>query len=38
MAGAAFKMAIRKINGLWYLYTGHLWHRGRSIVDVTDQM
>jgi hypothetical protein len=34
--GGAFKMAIRKINGRWYLYTGHLWHRGWSIVDVTD--
>ena len=32
----AFKMAIRKINGRWYLYTGHLWHYGWSIVDVTD--
>ena len=32
----AFKMAIRKVNGRWYLYTGHLWHYGWSIVDVTD--
>ncbi len=32
----AFKMAIRKINDRWYLYTGHLWHYGWSIVDVTD--
>jgi LVIVD repeat len=32
----AFKMAIKKVNGLWYLYMGHLWHYGWSIVDVTD--
>ncbi len=34
--GGAFKMAIREVNGRWYLYMGHLWHRGWSIVDVTD--
>ena len=32
----AFKMAIKKANGHWYLYMGHLWHYGWSIVDVTD--
>jgi hypothetical protein len=32
----AFKMAIREVRGRWYLYTGHFWHRGWSIVDVTD--
>jgi hypothetical protein len=32
----AFKMAIREVKGRWYLYMGHLWHRGWSIVDVTD--
>ena len=32
----AFKMAIKKVNGRWYLYTGHLWHYGWSIVDVTN--
>ena len=32
----AFKMAIRKVEGRWYLYMGHLWHFGCSIVDVTD--
>ena len=32
----AFKMAIKKVNGHWYLYMGHLWHYGWSIVDVTD--
>ena len=34
--GGAFKLAIRQVNGRWYLYMGHLWHRGWSIVDVTD--
>jgi len=34
--GGAFKMAIRHIGDRWYLYTGHLWHRGWSILDVTD--
>jgi hypothetical protein len=29
-------MAIKKVNGRWYLYMGHLWHYGWSIVDVTD--
>ncbi len=32
----AFKMSIREHNGRWYLYTGHFWHSGWSIVDVTD--
>lgn len=32
----AFKLAIRKVDGRWYLYTSHLWHNGWSIVDVTD--
>jgi hypothetical protein len=31
-----FKMSIRKVGERWYLYMGHLWHRGWSIVDVTD--
>jgi hypothetical protein len=34
--GGAFKMAIRHIGDRWYLYMGHLWNRGWSIVDVTD--
>jgi hypothetical protein len=34
--GGAFKMAIKELNGRWYLYMGHLWNRGWSIVDVTD--
>lgn len=32
----AFKLAIQEVNGRWYLYMGHLWHRGWSILDVTD--
>ncbi len=32
----AFKMAVREVAGRWYLYTGHFWHNGWSIVDVTD--
>ena len=34
--GGAFKMAIRQAKGRWYLYMGHEWHRGWSIIDVTD--
>ena len=34
--GGAFKLAIKEVNGKWYLYLGHLWHRGWTIVDVTD--
>src|ERR1700676_4607886 len=32
----AFKMTIRRVNDRWYLYMGHLWLHGWSIVDVTD--
>jgi hypothetical protein len=32
----AFKMAIREVAGRWYLYTGHFWHSGWSVVDVTE--
>ena len=32
----AFKLAIQEAAGRWYLYVAHLWHRGWSIVDVTD--
>ncbi len=32
----AFKMALQEIGGRWFLYLGHLWHRGWSILDVTD--
>lgn len=32
----AFKLAMQEASGRWYLYMGHLWHRGWSILDVTD--
>ncbi|MFQ6025996.1 MAG: LVIVD repeat-containing protein [Dehalococcoidia bacterium] len=32
----AFKMGMQVVNDRWYLYTGSLWHRGWSILDVTD--
>lgn len=32
----AFKMSITEHQGRWYLYMGHFWHRGWSIVDVTN--
>jgi hypothetical protein len=32
-----FKLAIKRASdGHWYMYMGHLWHYGWSIVDVTD--
>lgn len=31
-----FKLAMQEVGGRSYLYLGHLWHRGWSIVDVTD--
>ena len=31
-----FKLAIKRVGDRWYLYMGHLWHDGWSIVDVTD--
>jgi len=32
----AFKLAVQEVSGRSYLYMGHLWHRGWSILDVTD--
>jgi hypothetical protein len=32
----AFKLATQEVKGRWYLYMGHLWHRGWTILDVTD--
>ena len=32
----AFKIAVTEKNGRWYLYLGHLWHCGWSIIEVTD--
>jgi hypothetical protein len=31
-----FKLDIQQVSDRWYLYMGHLWHRGWTIVDVTD--
>jgi hypothetical protein len=31
-----FKMAIRRVGDLWFLYMGHLWETGWTVVDVTD--
>jgi hypothetical protein len=31
-----FKLAMQRQGDRWYLYLGHLWHRGWSILDVTD--
>ena len=31
-----FKMSIVQSGERWYLYVGHFWHRGWSIVDVTN--
>jgi hypothetical protein len=30
-----FKLALTVVDDRWYLVTGHLWHRGWSVVDVT---
>jgi hypothetical protein len=34
--GGAFKMAIKHVNDKWYLFMGHLWHNGWTILDVTE--
>ena len=34
--GSPFKLAIKQVNGRWYLYTAHSGRAGLSIVDVTD--
>src|SRR5258708_22887770 len=31
-----FNLPIRQANGPCYLYAGHLWHRGRTILARTD--
>jgi hypothetical protein len=31
-----FKMSVKQAGGRWYLYLGHFWHSGWSVVDVTD--
>ena len=30
-----FKVAIQEVEGRWYLYIGHFWHRGWTIMDIT---
>jgi hypothetical protein len=35
-ARPAFKLAMQEVGGRFYLYTGHLWHQGWSVLDVTD--
>src|SRR5437763_16521300 len=30
-----FKLSIQQRDCRWYLYAGHLWHRGWTILDVT---
>ena len=32
----AFKLAMQELNNRWYLYVAHLWHRGWSVLEVTD--
>jgi hypothetical protein len=32
----AFKLGMQEMNNRWYLYVAHLWHRGWSVLDVTD--
>jgi hypothetical protein len=32
----AFKLSIRRVGGRWYLYMGHSFEQGWSILDVTD--
>ena len=32
----AFKLGMQVVGDRWYLYCGHLWHRGWSILDVTN--
>jgi hypothetical protein len=34
--GGAFKMVVRRVGDKWYMYAGHLWDSGWSILDVTD--
>src|SRR3990170_3284540 len=30
-----FKMAIQEVGDAWYMYIGHFWHRGWTIMDIT---
>jgi hypothetical protein len=31
-----FKLDLQQVGERWYLYMGHLWHRGWTIVEVTE--
>jgi hypothetical protein len=31
-----FKLSIKQAGDRWYLYLGHFWHSGWSVLDVTD--
>ena len=31
-----FKLAVYPHEGRWFLFAGHFWHRGWSVLDVTD--
>lgn len=31
----AFKISIKEHRGRWYLFAGHFWHRGWSVIDVS---
>lgn len=31
-----FKMAIKRVGDKWYMYMGHLWENGWTILDITD--
>jgi hypothetical protein len=32
----AIKIGMQVVNGKWYLYLAHIWHRGWSILDITN--
>ena len=32
----AFKLALQVGDERWYLFAAHLWHRGWSVIDVTE--
>jgi len=31
-----FKMGIQVVDGRWYMYLAHFWHRGWTILDITN--
>ena len=32
----AFKLALQVTGDRWFLFAGHLWHRGWTVIEVTD--